>query len=197
MSQIAIIKQAATNGMFKTDSGAVLKQINKGGEFLQLLVDQILTAEQCTSLMKNQKAVKRFLQACNFALSGDTSNFDKNYAYVFATIALTKSDSISFDSMRFIMGLKSEGAKVIAGVSRQRLDRFINLQSTAGTIKTKTTHSVGKNGFMTALGVTSKSDAHGFTLTGNAKTHPLVTGYAYQLEKMTDGAFKLVSGDDK
>lgn len=193
MSHLATIKQAATNGQFKSDSGAVLKQINKGGEFLQTVVDQILTAQSCTALMKNQKAVKRFLQAVNFSVSGDTNNFDASYAYVFATIALTKSDTISFDSMRFIMGLNKEGAQTIAGVSRQKLDRFLALKTTAGTIKTKTTHSVGTNGFMTALGVTSKSDAHGFTLTPVAKTHPLVVAYAYQLEKMTDGAFNLVT----
>lgn len=190
---ISIFKEQATAGAFKSDTGAVLKQISKGGDFLATLLEQITTKEQAQALCKNQKAVKRFLQACNFSLSGDVSNFEPYYAYVFATIALTKSDSISFDSMRFILGLNKEGAQNVSGVSRARLDKFLKLVSNPNTVKTKVTHSVGTNGFMTALGVTTKSDAHGFTLTASAKNHPLVLGYAYQLERMTDGQFALIS----
>lgn len=188
----SLVSELANTGAFKSDKEAVLKQLKVGGAHLEAFVNQTLSEEQAKKLFSNQKGAKRYLQAVNFSLSGNIDFFEKNYAYIFATIALSKDKNISYEQTQFLMGLNKEGAQNISGVSRAKLDKFIGLNSTAGTIRSKVTHSVGKNGFLTHMGAVDKEGAHNFVISEKAKTNPLILAYAHQLQKMTDGQFAII-----
>ena len=99
----------------------------------------------------------------------------------------------SFKDAQFLLGAKNENAQNIAGVSRAKLQKFLSIETTEKTIKAKVTHGCGKNGILTALGLTVKSDAHGFTISKDAKQSAFLLAYASSLEKMTEGAFNLLT----
>ncbi|MPS48528.1 hypothetical protein [Methylobacillus sp.] len=180
---------------FGSDTSYVRKQVEKGGKFFAEFVPQICAPEQLQAM--NQKGAKRFVQAANFALTGDTKSFDAVTAYMISAIMLSKSETITFKDAHFACGLNSDDAKNIKGVSRARLGKFLGNAGTPGTITSKVSRSTGKGGFMTALGITSKGDKNSFSLTATAKNHPLIVAYALQLEKMTDGAFTLLQSEGK
>ena len=178
------------NGLYASDNSFIAKQVKLGGAHFAELAPMLSTTEQLNAM--NQKGVKRFVQAVNFALSGDLKQFDAVTAYMVSAIILTKDNNISFQNAHFLCGLNSDNATAIRGVSRAKVSRFLQNAGTAGTITSKVSRTAGKGGFFTALGITSKSDKHSFTLSDNAKNNALLLAYASQLEKMTDGSFKLL-----
>lgn len=176
-----------------TDLGRTLKFAEH--EATASLAVQYASAETLRAM--KQKGVMRFMQACAFIASGDVKAYDRGTAYVMSVVALSVDKDISFASLQFVAGKVTENAKLIGGVSKQRLSK--HLKGSVGTIKTiesKVSRSVGKGGFLSALGVTTKSSGHGFTVADNAKQNPFVIAYAQALDKMTDGALKLALGDD-
>lgn len=144
-----------------------------------------------------QKGVMRFLQACEFIASGDVKAYDRGTAVVMSVIALTQDKDISFASLQFVAGKVTEDAKLIGGVSKQRIAKHIGKVGTIKTIESKISRSVGKGGFLTALGITAKSSGHGFTVADNARQHAFTVAYAQALNKMTDGALRLALNDDE
>lgn len=178
-----------SSGSFGTDTSFIKKQIAKGAQNFSDLLNAIVTQEQLSAIMKNQKGVKRFVQSLNFALSGDTNDFDAVSAYMVSCIALTKDSTITYKNAHFLCGIGSDNAQLIKGISKAKVSRFIGDAGSAGTITSKVSRTTGKNGFFTALNITSKSDSHSFTLSDSAKNNPLILAYAYQLEKMTESTF--------
>ena len=185
------------NTDFASDTSFIRKQVSKGGQFFSELITQLSTIEQLQNITKNQKGVKRYTQAINFALNGDVTSFDAVTAYTVSCIALTKSKSISFQDVHFLCGVGSDNASHIKGISRAKVSRFIGSAGTTGTVTSKVSRTVGKNGFFTALNITEKSDKHSFTLTDTAKNNALILAYAYQLERMTDSTFLTLSTKNK
>lgn len=189
------LNNSIATGAYASDTGFIAKQIIKGDKHFAEFAPLVCNDTQLKAM--NQKAVKRFVQSVNFALSGNVKDFDAVTAYMVSAIVLTKDNKVSFQNAHFLCGLNTEHAQAIKGASRAKLNKFLGNAGTAGTITSKVSRSVGKGGFMTALNITSKSDKHSFTLTDSAKHNPLLLAYAKQLENMTDGAFNLIMSDKK
>jgi hypothetical protein len=183
------------NGLYSSDNSFIAKQVAKGGEHFAQLLPLLATSEQLQAM--NQKGVKRFVQAVNFALSGNVKDFDAVTAYMISAIVLTKDNAISFQNAHFLCGLNTDNAQNVKGISRAKFSRFLGNAGTAKTITSKVSRTTGKGGFFTALNITAKSNAHGFELTESAKNNALILSYAKQLENMTDGAFNLIQSDKK
>lgn len=177
------------NSTFGTDTSFIQKQVIKGAKFFADFIAQLSTIEQLKAVTENQKGVKRYTQCVNFALTGDSKAFDAVSAYMISGIVLTKDKTITYQNAHFMCGVGSDNASNIRGISRAKLARFLGDAGTAGTVSSKVSRTTGKNGFFTALGITTKSDKHSFTLTDNAKNHALVLAYAHQLERMTESTF--------
>ena len=140
--------------------------------------------------MTNQKALMRLSQALNFVVSGDVAAFDTASAFVIAALALSKQERISFSDMHYLIGASgNENTAHIKGVSRSKMQKILSSISSMGTITSQVSRTVGSGGYLTALGVVTKSDKHGFTIAN--RSHPMIVAYAAQLEKMTDGALHL------
>jgi hypothetical protein len=179
-----------------TDAARVARTIANGGQPLVDTLGAFLTPDSIKGM--NQKAVMRAVQAVSFAVSGAVEDLDKVTAAVIAVVMLSAQESITYGAMRYAAGqsnMVNPGS--IGGVSRARLQRFGLRGGTAKTIESKVSRSVGKRGFLTALGVTLKSDAHTFTLTPGARASGFVLGYATQLQTLTDGALELVYGEEQ
>ena len=187
---LATLNTNLNNGLYSTDSSFIAKQIVKNDSFFKQFVPMVATTEQLNHM--KQKGVKRFVQAVNFALNGNVSDFDVVTAYMVSAVILTKANNVSFKDAHFLCGLNKDDSQNIRGVSRSKLNKFLGNAGTAGTITSKVSRTTGKGGFFTALNITNKSDKHSFTLTDSAKTNALLLAYAKQLENMTDGQFALI-----
>lgn len=192
---ISTLNSKIASNAFASDNSFIQKQVLKGGAHFAQLAPMLSTTEQLNAM--NQKGVKRFVQAVNFALSGNIKDFDAVTAYMVSAVILTKDNTVSFQNAHFLCGLNTEHAHAIKGTSRARLNKFLGNAGTAGTITSKVSRTTGKGGFFTALNITSKSDKHSFTLSDNAKTNALLLAYGKQLENMTEGAFNLIMLDKK
>lgn len=175
---------------YASDNSFIAKQLSKGGEYFASFAPIVCDENQLDAM--NQKGVKRFTQALNFAISGNVKDFDEVTAFLVSAVMLSKEETITFSRVHFLCGVGVDGAAHIKGVSRARLARFIGNAGTVGTITSKVSRTTGKGGFFTALGITAKADRNSFTLTADAKSNPLLLAYAKQLEKMTDGALALI-----
>ena len=191
----SVLASKIASGAYASDNSFIQKQVIKGGAHFEAFAPMLSTTEQLQAM--NQKGVKRFVQAVNFALSGNVKDFDAVTAYMVSAVILTKENTVSFQNAHFLCGLNTEHAQAIKGASRARLNKFLGNAGTAGTITSKVSRTTGKGGFFTALNITSKSDKHSFTLTDSAKNNALLLAYAKQLENMTDGAFNLIQSDKK
>jgi hypothetical protein len=179
-----------------TDTKRVHRTIANGGQPLVDTLGAFLTVEALGAM--NQKAVMRAVQAVSFAVSGAAEDLDKVTAAVVAVVMLSADETITFESMRYAAGQSGMiDPKSVQGVSRAKLARFGLRGGTAKTIESKVSRSVGKRGFLQALGVTLKSDAHSFTLQPGARSSGFVLGFATQLQSMTEGGLQLVYGDDQ
>lgn len=188
---ITALVNNVNNNVYASDTSFIAKQIEKGGKFFAEFAPLLASVDQLKAM--NQKGVKRFVQAVNYALSGNIKDFDAVTAYMVSAVILSKENNITFQNAHFLCGLNTEHATHIKGASRARLARFIGNAGTAGTITSKVSRTTGKGGFFTALNITSKSDKHGFSLTENAKINPLLLAYAKQLETMSDSALQLIN----
>lgn len=181
--------QIIMNRDHATDTAFINKRLT---EHVIALIDATVAPESVAPEAMNQKGVKRLVQLASFAVSGNYRDFDEVTAYMVSAVLLTKQNTVTFKDAQFLCGLGQDDAQHIRGVSRAKLARFFKRETTAGTITSKVSRTAGKRGFFTALGITSKSDAHSFTLTDQAKQNALLIAYAYQLEKMSDQALALI-----
>lgn len=181
--------------LYSSDNSFIAKQVKLNEAYFKEFAPLLCNAEQLAKM--NQKGVKRFVQAVNFAINGNVKCFDAVTAYMISAIVLTKDLNISFQNAHFLCGLNTEHAQAIKGVSRAKLHKFLSNAGTAGTITSKVSRTAGKGGFFTALNITNKADKYSFTLTENAKTNPLILAYAKQLENMSEGQFKLLTESKK
>ncbi|UBM12785.1 hypothetical protein [Cupriavidus metallidurans] len=191
-NQIALIETLKSLSL-GTDAARTLKLAQH--EATAALATQYASADTLRAM--KQKGVMRFMQACAFIASGDVKAYDRGTAVVMSVVALSEDKDISFASLQFVAGKVTEDAKLIGGVSKQRIVKHIGKVGTVKTIESKVSRTVGKGGFLSALGVTTKSSGHGFTLADSAKQNAFVIAYAQALNKMTDGALKLALGEDE
>lgn len=149
--------------------------------------------------MTNQKGIMRLAQVVAWCASGNVDALDPVTAYVVSCVLLTKQNSVTYSDFHYVAGGKGdENTTHIRGVSRSRLNKFLPTTANMGTVTSKTSRSVGKNGFLTALGVTAKTDdKHGFALCEGAKSNPVIVAFGARLESMTDGAFALFAEKNK
>lgn len=198
MSQ-ALIHNEVTSRILSLDLGSdaarVRRTIERGG---QALIDSLAAFVPLESLaLMNQKAVMRTVQSVSFAVSGAVEDFNKSTAYLVSLVMLTGQERVSFADALHVMGAGGEGTAPVNGVSRAKLQRFLGGRAgTAGTMVSQCSRTVGKRGFMTALGVTVKGDAHAFTLTSKARELPFMLAYGFALQNMTEGALALVQGEE-
>lgn len=190
--------QNASNVIVNRDLGSdksfVAKRMN---DHVIALLNATVSPEMVNTEKMNQKGVKRIVQLTNFAVSGNVDDFDPVTAFMVAAVMLTKQETITYRDAHFLCGLGVDEAQHVKGVSRAKLSRFLGNAGTAGTITSKVSRTTGKRGFFTALGVTTKGDAHSFTLSPDAKQNKLLLAYAQQLEKMTDSALALIASKQK
>lgn len=168
------------------------KIVAKYGQALVDTVGALVSAEAVRPM--GQKARLHALHIASLIVSQGLENkgFSKAHAIIASIIALAPVGSrVSFKDAHWTMGASGDQfSHPIPGVSRQRLMRFIGRAGALGTISTRTSSTVGKNGLFTALGMVEKSDAHGFTVV--SKASPLLVAYAMELERMTDGRIELL-----
>lgn len=180
-----------------TDASRIIKSVQAGGQRSVDLLGAFLTVDQCKRIP--QKARLHVVRIANFVTSGSTDirGFNRAYAHACAMLALAPVGvRVSYTDAHYHLGVSSKGqdATPIPGVSRARMQRFIGRAGAAGTITTRVSSALGKNGLFGALGCSEKGDAHGFTVV--SKAHPLLIAYATALDAMTDGALQLTEGDE-
>lgn len=181
---------------FASDASSVAKMLDAHGEKVAPLCNTLISAEQAVAISANQKGAMRTLQTLCFILSGDVKNYQPVYAMLASVCALAApGQRVSYATLHNLLGARVEGADVqtVKGVNRQRLIRHIDTRALAlGTYQSKTSAATGKNGFLGALGVVKKSDAHGIEIAPNAGENAFLVAFAFALERMTDGALELV-----
>lgn len=200
MSQKTLNHNAVTLAILARDLGTrnaqVARTIERGGQALIDSLGAFLPVEAIAGMSKT--AVTRVVQAVSFAVSGAVEDFNKSTAYLVSLVLLTGQQRVSFADALHVMGASGEGTAPVNGVSRAKLQRHLQGRAgTLGTMVSQCSRTVGKSGFLTALGVTVKGDAHGFTLTEKARSLPFMLAYGYALQNMTEGALALVQGDDE
>lgn len=177
-----------------TDTARVRKLVTRS----QAMIDSLglmLTPDAVKGA--NQKALMRMVQAVSFAVSGAIDDFNRSTAFLVSTIMLSSQSRVTYQDAHYLMGAHTEGANNIGGVSRARLQRFITRAGTTATITSQCSRTVGKRGFFTSLGITTKGDAHSFEMTPTARSNSLIVAYAYQLQTMTDGNLRLIEVTSK
>lgn len=181
---------------FASDAPKVSNLVESYGETLKVLCDNLITCEQAIAIAANQKGALRTLQTLAFIASGDVRQYQPVYAMLASVCALAaQGQRVTFATLHNILGARVEGADVqtVKGVNRQKLIRHIDTRALAlGTYQSKTSASCGKNGFLGALGIVRKCDAHGIEISENARESVFLAAYAFALERMTDGALELV-----
>lgn len=127
-----------------------------------------------------------------FVTTGGTSGYMRESALLGAMLALMpESTRVGFDDAQHAMGLQgTQFTQPVPGVSRARMVRFFGSKPSAGTVLTRLSQI---RGMWDLLGVTEKTDAHGFALREGAKGSPLLVAYAHALEQMTDGQLALLT----
>lgn len=154
-------------------------------------LNEVVTLEELGKM--NQKAVMRTVQGASFiANNTDIRRFDAATAGILAIAYLSGEGVYStFESVRFALaGVGNEDSKLPKGVQGAKLRKVCGVVP-RGTIESKASRTVGKNGFLSALGITCKSDKHGFTVAN--LSHPFATRYAAALQALTDSAFAKIS----
>jgi hypothetical protein len=182
-------------GKYGTDFDRVQKHLTMGGAHLVQFLDLICDLDQIKTM--KQKPTMRFLECIRYALNGDVETFDSVSAYMISTVLLTKQDKVTYQDAHFMMGVNTDGANHIRGVSRAKLSKFLGNGGSVGTISSKVSRTVAPSGFFTALGISIKGDKHSYTLTDSAKSHPFILAYCAQLEKMGDGTLALLKSKEK
>lgn len=182
---------------------SILVNASTDSMFIQKRLNNETVANTCAALCSeaqaqamNQKARKRFVQAVSFAVRGNNDDFDAVSALVVSSLVLAKGDKVHFSQLHALAGLHKEGVEndAIKGVSKSKLNKFLGLGGTAGTITSKVSRSVGKGGLLTALGLVVKSDKHSVTIDRKAvDASPFVLAYAVRLSNMTAGQFELIT----
>ncbi len=180
-----------------TDAPRVAKTIARMGQSGVDFLGAMITPSQVERM--GQKARMHACFLASFITSGGTDlmGFSRAHAFVGACIALLPEGvRVSYADAHYLLGVSNKGAQAnpIPGVSRARLMRFLGGSAGAtGTITTRVSSTVGKNGLWGALGVTVKGDKHGFTVESRAPG--FLVAYALALEQMTDGALRLLNDE--
>lgn len=182
------------NADLKGETARVRTMFETHGGRLADLVNSLITTEQANHIVTNVKGAMRVIQSLCFTLGGDVRYYDASTAFIVSAVALSTQSKINYASLHLLQGYRKEGTEGanVKGVQRPRLVKFLGTVGTNGTISSKTTRTVGKNGFLTAMGITTKSDNSTVELAEGAKSNAYIVLYSHALERMTDGAFALI-----
>lgn len=128
----------------------------------------------------------------------DLGKFDRATAYCAAVIANTSSPRVAYADLHYVCGGRGENTTPIGGVSRAKFQAIIGrYTSNMGTISAQCARTVGKNGIFPAMGVTSKTDVHGFAVTETGRNHPFLIALAVTLNGLSDRTIiELMQGED-
>lgn len=194
MSITAFSILANRNGQgFNTNNSTVAKIIEtheKNG--LEQVINALISPDQALACCANIKGAMRLIQACAYIASQGAHDASREdiYAMLIAICALARpGDRITYATLQSYLGVRIEGRDIgiIAGVNRQKLVSFIDCTGfSSGTYSSKTSASLGKNGFLIGLGIASKCDAHGITVSADAHKSPFLTSYAKCLERLSE-----------
>lgn len=147
----------------------------------------------------NQKAVKRIVELTAFA-SNPTSEAIAASTGLRASVALClvaalakPGQTIRFADMKHALhaGTGGEDAKNIAGVSRAKLSRFIGTVE-AGAVSSMVSRTMGKKGFLTALGLVGRADKSAVTFAENVTEAQIVRDVAKAVSSMTEGQLNAI-----
>ena len=183
----------ALNSSLGTDRPFIEKRLSN--QHVAAGFDALVSGSQVANM--KQKGIKRIVQCISFCVTGDMKDFDPVSGLVCAAIALTgESEKVEFSRLHALCGIHREGRESAAlqGVSKARLNKFLSLGGSAGTVSSKVSRTVGEAGFLTALGLVLKSDKTSFVVDKNARdSSAFLIAYASALARMTDGQFKIVT----
>lgn len=185
---------ANRNGQgFNSNDSTVAKIIEtheKNG--LAQVVNSLITPEQALACCANIKGAMRLIQALAYIASAGDHDASREdiYAMLIAICALAKpGDRVTYATLQHYLGVRIEGRDVgiISGVNRQKLVSFIDCTGfSSGTYSSKTSASLGKNGFLIGLGIASKCDTHGIVVSPDAHKSAFLTAYSKCLEKLSE-----------
>jgi hypothetical protein len=179
---------------YLTDNAARLgtdykKTIASATDAVSALVETFPNWESACNQM-NQKALFRFIQSVDFIVSGSVNRYDAVSAGMCAIVLLANESQVSFENARFALSSTgNEDSRLPKGVMGARLRKILGL-TRRGTVESKVSRTVGKNGYLTCLGITVKGDAHGFTITD--KQHPFLIAHGVALSRLSDSALNLL-----
>lgn len=166
-------------------------------------VDAIVPADIVGKVGKT--GTLRAIRMVAFIVTGDygsgsakgTGAFCVNTALAASMLILaSESGRIEYSQVHRIAGILREGRNndQIKGVSKARLNAVIGLGGTAGTVAAQVSSLLGSNGLFTRLGLVAKTDKSGIVINREeVEKSALLTAYGLALQKMSDGALRLIA----
>lgn len=161
-------------------------------EAVSAQVDALMSGDQAKACT-NKAGTFRFVECCAFIAQKTTDRISAVHAVAIAALASAKQEKFSFADLHHVAGAQMrEGteAQAIKGVSKARLNKLIGACPDLGTVSSRVSNCMGKNGFLSVLGVCSKEGAQSVRVL-NAGA-PFVVAYVQALNSLSDGQFSSV-----
>jgi hypothetical protein len=154
-------------------------------------IDSFISEEQARKLT-NKAGTYRFIQACAFIAQGVTDNLSSVHATLICTIATAKGAFTFADAHRVCGATLKDGTSAgnIKGVNKARLNKLLDVTPNLGTVSSRVSNSVGKNGFLTLMGACDKQGADTVKPATDAAQNAFVVAYIGALNALTEGQFK-------
>lgn len=189
----------------KSDRDTLMGHLDQARDYLPAvcaILDAWTTPEQLKGCPQKAliKLVRhaRWVATDGLALNKRGGNIlDSAIGLISCIVALSAQDRVSFHDAHAVCGGTQEGATQVKGVSRARLHKVLPdvVRRAAGTLSAQHSRTVGKNGVFGALGITSKSDAHGFAVVN--RNHPMVIMTADVLNRLSDTTIVNILGNQE
>lgn len=166
-------------------------------------LDMIATPETIAK-MPQKGIVKTVRHAKWIASDGLATNkrggfiLDPAIGMLSCIVGLTSQPRIGFHDAHAVMGGSQEGAAPIGGVSRAKLHRVLPniIRRASGTLSAQASRTVGagkKEGIFSALGITGKTDGHGFTVLN--RNHFLIVATCDVLNRLSETTIVEMMGE--
>lgn len=151
----------------------------------------------------NQKGIMRYLECFAFVGAYDNPEkkagkyFDSVSGGIIAALILGARETVTFESLRYALGETIVNPDTLPGVSAHRMKSILSrvggqTKMSKGTIRSKVSRTVGKHGFLGALGATEKTTGDSFKLNPGALNHPFIVAYARAMSGLTDSDLGLI-----
>ena len=146
--------------------------------------------EKHSKLSTGKVAMMQVAKAIDFIATGDPSSIDTATAALLTVCILNESGTKpqTFENARFTLSAKgTENSRPLDGVNGAKLRKVIGSISNMSTVSAQTSRTVGVNGSLGIMGLTSKVSKHEFAVLPGVRENPFALAYARALSKLPEG----------